>query len=85
MVKFGKGKHIFGTVKVGGRGQIVIPKEARKIFDIKEGDLLLVVGDKNRGIGIVKADRMKKIAVKILETINSQTSSKRSGKRKKAK
>lgn len=49
-----KGKHIFGTVKVGERGQIVIPKEAREIFDIKPGDTLLILGDEAQGIAIVK-------------------------------
>lgn len=62
-----KGKHIFGTVKVGERGQIVIPKEARDLFDIKPGDTLLVLGDEEQGIAIAKADVMKEIAVKILK------------------
>lgn len=62
-----KGKHIFGTVKVGERGQIVIPKEARELFDIKSGDTLLVLGDENQGIAIVKSDVMKDIALKILK------------------
>ena len=62
-----KGKHIFGTVKVGERGQIVIPKEAREIFDINPGDSLLVLGDEDQGIAIVKADVMKEVAIKILK------------------
>ena len=62
-----KGKHIFGTVKVGERGQIVIPKEAREIFDINPGDSLLVLGDEEQGIAIVKADVMKEVAIKILK------------------
>ena len=61
-----KGKHIFGTVKVGERGQIVIPKE-REIFDINPGDTLLVLGDEEQGIAVVKADVMKEVAVKILK------------------
>ncbi len=69
MGPFTKGKHIFGTVKVGERGQIVIPKEARDIFDIKPGDLLLVVGDEERGIGILKADVMEKLALEMLKGI----------------
>lgn len=44
-----KGQHIFGTVKVGEKGQIVIPKEARRIFGIKPGDTLLVLGDEAQG------------------------------------
>ena len=44
------GKFIFGVVKVGDKGQIVIPRDARKIYDIKAGDALLVLGDQ---IGMV--------------------------------
>ena len=44
------------SVKVGPKGQITIPVEARKMFDIKEGDTLMVMGDKNRGIALLKAD-----------------------------
>lgn len=44
------------SVKVGPKGQITIPSEARKMFDIKEGDTLMVMGDKQRGLAIVKAD-----------------------------
>lgn len=42
------------SVKVGPKGQITIPVEARKMFDIKEGDTLMVMGDKERGIAILK-------------------------------
>lgn len=44
------------SVKVGPKGQITIPKEAREMFDIKEGETLMVLGDKKRGIAILKAD-----------------------------
>ncbi|MDD4127001.1 MAG: AbrB/MazE/SpoVT family DNA-binding domain-containing protein [Methanomicrobium sp.] len=54
-----EGKHIFGVVKVGERGQIVIPKEAREIFDISPGDSLVVLGDEKRGIAIVKEEKMR--------------------------
>lgn len=66
-----KGQHIFGTVKVGEKGQIVIPKEARQIFDIKAGDTLLVLGDEEQGLAIVKADIMKELAVKILKGLGN--------------
>ncbi|MFA5766133.1 MAG: AbrB/MazE/SpoVT family DNA-binding domain-containing protein, partial [Bacilli bacterium] len=49
-----KGKHIFGAVKVGEKGQIVIPKKARDIFNIKPGDNLLLLGDEEQGLAIVK-------------------------------
>ena len=44
------------SVKVGPKGQITILVEARQMFDIKEGETLMVVGDKKRGIAILKAD-----------------------------
>ena len=45
---------MFGMVKVGDKGQIVIPVKARKIFDIKPGDNLVILGDENSGIAILK-------------------------------
>jgi len=63
-----KTKHLFGSVKVGERGQVVIPKEAREIFGIKPGDILLVLGDVERGIALVKADTLQEFARMILET-----------------
>ena len=57
------GKHIFGTEKVGEKGQIVIPKEARTIFNIQPGDTLSVLGDeKQGGLAIMKADILKEFA-----------------------
>lgn len=50
-----QGKYIFGVVKVGDRGQIVIPKDAREIYGIKAGDSLLVLGD-NKGMAILKTE-----------------------------
>lgn len=49
-----KDKFIFGVVKVGDKGQIVIPKEAREVFAIEPGDSLLVLGDRTKGLAIVK-------------------------------
>ncbi|MBD9207870.1 MAG: AbrB/MazE/SpoVT family DNA-binding domain-containing protein [Clostridiales bacterium] len=49
-----EGKYLFGVAKVGQKGQIVIPKEAREVFSISPGDTLAVLGDINQGIGIVK-------------------------------
>ena len=46
-----KGKHAW-TVTVGTKGQIVIPKEAREIFDIRPGDCLILLGDEEHGIAI---------------------------------
>jgi AbrB family looped-hinge helix DNA binding protein len=49
-----RGKHIFGMVRVGEKGQIVIPVKARKIFDIGPGDNLIVLGDEGQGIALIK-------------------------------
>jgi len=49
------GKYIFGVVKVGDKGQIVIPKDARNIYDIKPGDALIMLGDE-RGIALLKTE-----------------------------
>ena len=49
-----KGKHIFGMVKVGDKGQIVIPAKARKIFNINPGDNLIILGDESQGIALIK-------------------------------
>lgn len=48
-----KGKHIFGMVKVGDKGQIVIPAKARKVFGIEPGDNLIVLGDEAQGLAIL--------------------------------
>lgn len=60
------GKYIFGTVKVGEKGQIVIPKQAREVFNIKPGDTLLLLGDEAQGIAVVKNDLFKQFAYDIL-------------------
>ena len=49
-----KGKHILGMVKVGEKGQNVIPAKARKIFDIHPGDRLIILGDEGQGIAMIK-------------------------------
>ena len=54
-----QGKHIFGTTRLGERGQVVIPKAARDLLDLKAGDLLMVLGDENpgsRGVALVPAE-----------------------------
>ncbi|MGD9117364.1 MAG: AbrB/MazE/SpoVT family DNA-binding domain-containing protein [Dehalococcoidia bacterium] len=55
------GKRFYGSVTVSERGQIVVPTEARKDFDIRTGDKLLVVGDLEGGIGIITQSMMKKM------------------------
>lgn len=61
-----QGKHAW-TAKVGEKGQIVIPKEAREIFNIKPGDTLLLLGDEEQGIAIVNNDTFKAFAEAIFQ------------------
>ena len=57
-----KGKHMFGLVTVGDKGQIVIPAKARKLFDISAGDQLVVLGDETQGLAIIKAKQFLSLA-----------------------
>lgn len=54
------GKHLWGTVTIGSKGQIVIPKNARDTFDMKEGDRLVVLGDESQGIALIKTEIFEK-------------------------
>ena len=51
-----KGKHLFGLVTIGDKGQIVIPIRARKVFHLQPGDQLVVLGDESQGMALVKAE-----------------------------
>lgn len=66
-----KGKHLFGMVTVGDKGQIVIPAKARKLFDISPGDQLVVLGDESRGMAILKAKDFLNMANVIRKTIKN--------------
>ena len=66
----GKAKrHIFGTARVGEKGQIVIPKEARELFGIKPGDTLLILGDERVGIIATAPEVMNDTAYRVLHRI----------------
>lgn len=56
------GKYLFGVCKLNDKGQIVIPKEAREVFGIKSGDSLILFGDINKGLALVKADIIQDVA-----------------------
>lgn len=62
-----KNKYI-GISKVGKKGQIVIPKEARKMFDIKPGDSLVILCDKKKGMAILKSDVIESNIDDIIKT-----------------
>ena len=57
-----RGKHLFGLVTVGDKGQIVIPAKARKIFGISPGDQLVILGDEGQGLAVLKTDSFLEIA-----------------------
>lgn len=59
------------SVKVGPKGQITIPAAARKMFNIKEGDTLMVMGDKERGIALIKDDVFYQLMGGIFNNDNS--------------
>ena len=61
-----EGKHLFGVVKVGDKGQIVIPRDARKIYDIKPGDSLMLLGDQ-KGIAMLKTEIFQGIIDQAME------------------
>jgi AbrB family looped-hinge helix DNA binding protein len=60
------GKYIFGVVKVGDKGQIVIPRDARKKYDIKPGDALLLLGDEN-GMALIKTQVFDSFVDQVME------------------
>jgi AbrB family looped-hinge helix DNA binding protein len=67
-----KGKHLFGIVTVGDKGQIVIPAKARKIFDISAGDSLVILGDETQGMAIMKAENFLNLAEMIRKISSNQ-------------
>ena len=67
-----KGKHMFGTVTVNERGQIVIPKKARDIFDIKSGDSFVLLGDEEEGFALIKTELFQQRIQVALANINGK-------------
>ncbi len=61
-----QGKYVW-TTKMTSKGQIVIPKQAREVFGLKEGDTLILLGDVERGIAIAKYDDYLKFAEAIFK------------------
>ena len=64
--KVPKGKFI-STVTIGEKGQIVIPKAAREMFDLEPGDTIVLLADKKRGIALVQNDRMMSVAESVMK------------------
>lgn len=67
-----KGPKIFGTARVGDRGQIVIPKEARSFFGIQPGDTLLILGNEESGLIVSKPEVLDQVAEQILENMRKE-------------
>ena len=63
-MKFPKDKYAW-IVKIGEKGQFVIPKEARDLFDLQPGTEILVLGDKEKGIAILPMEEQQKLIGKI--------------------
>ncbi|MCR5022917.1 MAG: helix-turn-helix domain-containing protein [Lachnospiraceae bacterium] len=68
-----KGKHLFGIVTVGDKGQIVIPARARKVFDIDTGDRLVVLGDESQGLAIIKSDHFLNLADEVRKNLKKKS------------
>ena len=60
------GRYILGVVKVGDKGQIVIPKDARKIYNVQPGDTLMLLGDQ-KGMALLKTDIFQSILDQAME------------------
>ena len=63
----GNSRRVFGTAKVGDRGQIVIPKEARELFQIRPGDTLLILGEESKGLIVSRPELLRDLADEIFE------------------
>ena len=61
----GNSRRVFGTAKVGDLGQIVIPKEARELFNIRPGDTLLILGEENKGLIVSRPELLRDLADQI--------------------
>ena len=65
-------RRVFGTAKVGDRGQIVIPKEAREMFGIQPGDTLLILGESDAGLIVSRPEALNDLADKLLNTVKNE-------------
>ena len=63
---------MFGTVTVGARGQIVLPKKARDVFHIEAGDSIVVLGDIEQGIALIKAEDMMDFVNAAMKMANTE-------------
>ena len=65
-------QRVFGTARVGDRGQIVIPKEAREYFGIEPGDTLLILGKSETGLIVTKPETLNNLANQIFQSVEKE-------------
>ena len=70
--KAANARRVFGTAKVGDRGQIVIPKEARELFGIQPGDTLLILGEEETGLIVSRPETLNDLADKLLNNVKKE-------------
>ena len=68
----GNARRVFGTAKVGDRGQIVIPKEARELFGIQPGDTLLIIGEEDTGLIVSRPEVLTDLATQIFDSVKKE-------------
>ena len=68
----GNSRRVFGTAKVGDRGQIVIPKEARELFNIRPGDTLLILGEESKGLIVSRPELLRDLADQVFNSEEKQ-------------
>lgn len=67
-------KKLYGTATVGSKGQVVIPSDARKVLDIKEGDRLYVVGSEKGGwVGFISEDQLQQMIGRLTDSLETFT------------
>ena len=72
-----RGKHLFGTVTVGERGQIVVPKAARDLFDWPPGTSLVVLGDESQGLALMRADEFMSTLNALIDRVGADATASR--------
>ena len=68
----GNARRVFGTAKVGDRGQLVIPKEARELFNIQPGDTLLILGEEETGLIVSRPEVLRDLASQIFGNVKKE-------------
>jgi len=68
-----RGKHLFGLVSIGDKGQIVIPVQARRLFNLQPGDKLILLGDEEQGLALVSAKKFEEMSRAFLSATGADT------------